>query len=91
MRPYMNRAEIIKYLSISRPTLNRFIRGVESEIPVRYPPEVIAGRWINIYAVLDYMANEDKLKDKFLRKGVREFDPATLAKLCGGEEEECSL
>ena len=73
----------------SRPTVDKYIDGMWQEIPVRYPRYIIAGRRVNLYAMIDYMTYKDWLNDKNLRKQVPEFNPISIARLCGQEGAVC--
>ena len=83
--PYMSKKQLSDYLGFSRPTIDKFINGMWQEIPSRYPREVIAGRRISLYAMIDFMTYKEWLADEKLRKQVPEFNPVAIARLCGQE------
>lgn len=85
--PYMNKKQLSQYLGFSRPTIDKYIDGMWTQIPNRYPRYVIAGRRINLYAMIDYMTYKEWLEDKNLVKQVPEFNPIAIARLCGQEGE----
>lgn len=83
--PYMSKKMLAEYLQFSRPTIDKIIEGMLQEIPGRYPREVIAGKRISLFAMIDFMTYEEWLMDDKLRKQVPEFNPVAIARLCGQE------
>ena len=86
LSPYVNRKKIGTFFDVCYATVNKWVSGIEREISEgRYPQHVIAGKWINLYAVIDYITYKEWLADKSLRKRVPTFDPIPIARLCGQE------
>lgn len=50
----------------------------------RYPDVVLGGSpvSVNYYAYRDYITNRKALRDRNMRKRVKPFDPAEVARLC---------
>lgn len=71
---------------MQRQTVKIWCDGLEREMwKGRYPQQVVAGKYYNLYALIDYLTYKDRLEDKNLRKTVPEFDPIPIARLCGQE------
>lgn len=86
VRPYMSKKDLGLSLNLSQPTINSLVDGMRKEIIAgRYSQYVIAGKRISFYAMIDYLTHKDALNDSLMRKKVPEFDPISIARLCGQE------
>lgn len=83
--PYMSKGEMSDFFRLSRPTIDKLVKGIWNEIPGRYPRYAIAGRRINLFAMIDFMTYKEWLEDDRLRKQVPVFNPVSIARMCGQE------
>ena len=85
MALYMNKAQAGRTLGMDRGTVLKLVRGMQDQIEKgRYSKYVVAGRLINMAALLDYIKYKDMLNCN-LAKYVPAFDEVEAAR-CLGEQ-----
>ena len=87
-KEYMTRAELMENFSMKKASIDNRLKGLREEIKNgRYPAMSIIKDggfiFVNYLVFLDYLANRDKLKDKYARKYVEPYNALKVAKQIG--------
>jgi len=82
--PYLRKKDLQVELGICRSTADKLFKGVEDGIRSgRYDRYSVAGNYVNLFAVIDYLKYGDQLKDKNMRKYVPAYNPVMISESCG--------
>ena len=82
--PYLRKKDLQIELGICRSTADKLFKGVEDGIRSgRYDRYSVAGNYVNLFAVIDYLKYGDQLKDKNMRKYVPAYNPVMISESCG--------
>lgn len=84
-RIFMTAKQLSEYEGMTLSHYYHIFGEIKQEISDgRYPKTVMGGNpmSVNFYAYRDYITNRRELRDKKLRKRVKPFDPAEVARLC---------
>lgn len=83
---FMTAKQLSEYEGLTPSHYRNIFREIEDQIKAGRYPEVAIGesdpRSVNYYVYRDYMANRRRLRDRNLKKTVKPFDPAEIAKIC---------
>lgn len=87
-KEYMTRAELMENFSMKKASIDNRLKGLREEIKNgRYPAMSIIKDggfiFVNYLVFLDYLANRDKLNDKYARKHVKPYNAFKAAKEIG--------
>lgn len=82
--PYLRKKDLQIELGICRSTADKLFKGVEEGIRSgRYDRYCVAGNYVNLFAVIDYLKYGDQLKDKNMSKYVPSYNPVLISESCG--------
>ena len=82
--PYLRKKDLQIELGICRSTADKLFKGVEDGIASgRYDRYSVAGNYVNLFAVIDYLKYGDLLKDKNMSKYVPAYNPVLVSESCG--------
>lgn len=83
---FMTAKQLSEYEGLTPSHYRNIFREIEDQIEAGRYPKVAIGesdpRSVNYYVYRDYMANRRRLRDCNLKKTVKPFDPAEIAKIC---------
>lgn len=83
---FMTAKQLSEYEGLTPSHYRNIFREIEDQIEAGRYPKVAIGesdpRSVNYYVYRDYMANRRRLRDRNLKKTVKPFDPAEIAKIC---------
>ena len=87
-KEYMTRAELMENFSMKKASVDNRLKGLREEIENgRYPAMSIIKDggfiFVNYLVFIDYLANRDKLNDKYARKYVEPYNALNVAKQIG--------
>lgn len=82
--PYLRKKDLQIELGICRSTADKLFKGVEEGIRSgRYDRYCVAGNYVNLFAVIDYLKYGNQLKDKNMSKYVPSYNPVPISESCG--------